>query len=150
MYCIAPPPLQPKVGTATDVFQSKSKSTIALFLFFSPPPHLRKCLNMSCFDLSSSQVDIVAHSQSRICVWKMFVSVVVMEDNFEPWSDLQRHINLSLLEPSVTFLLGYCLSFGLLVSVFNAVTCTYISVYNVKNPTNGDHMIIAADVSKSV
>lgn len=105
---------------------------------------------MSCLDLSSSQVDIVAHSQSRICAWKMFVSVVVMEDNFEPWSELQRHINLSLLEPSVTFLLGYCLSFGLLLSVFNAVTCTYISVYNVKNPTNGDHPIIAADVSKSV
>lgn len=58
-------------------------------------------------------------------------------------SELQR-----LLDPSVAYSLGYCLSFGLLVLVFfNAVTCTYISVYNVKNPTYSDH---AAVVSQSV
>lgn len=58
---------------------------------------------------------------------------------------------MSLLEPSVTFSLGYCLFWIVVVFFFfNAVTCTYISVSNVKNPTNSDRANNAADESQSV
>lgn len=69
----------------------------------------------------------------------MFVSVIVMEDNFEPQPPHHPRFHSYLAAASLS---------DCWFRVFNAVTCTYISVYNVKNPTNGDRTIIAAGVSK--